>query len=96
MMRTTSSQSAQLLTTGSSYYRQHQMTAGGQPPIGILLCTQKNHEMVQFALAGMANNLFVSRYQLKLPATDAMEDFLRRAMAELGGSGLGETGRTGV
>ncbi|MDZ4187246.1 MAG: PDDEXK nuclease domain-containing protein [Hydrogenophaga sp.] len=96
IMRTASAQSAQLLPTVSSYYRQHQMTAGDQPPIGILLCTQKNHEMVQFALAGMVNNLFVSRYQLELPATDAMEDFLRRAMAELGGSDSGEAGRAGV
>lgn len=96
IVRTASAQSAQLLPTGSSYYRQHQMTAGDQPPIGILLCTQKNHEMVQFALAGMANNLFVSRYQLELPATDAMEDFLRRAMAELGGGDRAEAGRAGV
>jgi hypothetical protein len=29
------------------YYRQHEMTQGDQPPVGILLCTQKNHEMVQ-------------------------------------------------
>jgi hypothetical protein len=62
----------------------------------LLLRTQKNHEMVQFALAGMANNLFVSRYQLGLPATDAMEDFLRRAMAELGGDDSGEVGGAGV
>ena len=96
MMRTASAQSAQLLPTGSSYYRQHQMTAGDQPPIGILLRTQKNHEMVQFALAGMANNLFVSRYQLELPATDAMEDFLRRAMTELGGGDGTEAGGAGV
>ncbi|MEO6321028.1 MAG: PDDEXK nuclease domain-containing protein [Polaromonas sp.] len=68
-----------------SYYQQHQMTEGDQPPVGILLCTQKNHDMVQFALAGMANKLFVSRYQLGLPAVDEMEDFLRRAIAELGG-----------
>ena len=96
IVRTASAQSAQLLPTGGSYYRQHQMTAGDQPPIGILLCTQKNHEMVQFALAGMANNLFVSRYQLGLPATDAMEDFLRRAMAELGGGDGTEAGGAGV
>jgi hypothetical protein len=96
IMRTASAQSAQLLPTGSSHYQQHQMTEGDQHSIGILLCTQKNHEMVQFALAGMANNLFVSRYQLELPATDAMEDFLRRAMAELGGGDLGEAGRVGV
>jgi len=66
------------------YYQQHEMTQGDQPPVGILLCTQKNHEMVQYALAGMTNKLFVSRYQLALPAASEMEEFLRRALGELG------------
>ena len=68
------------------------MTKGDQPPVGILLCTQKNHEMVQFALAGMTNKLFVSRYQLQLPAASEMEEFLRRALRELGvvAQGVGE------
>jgi len=74
------------------YYKQHQMSKGDRAPIGILLCTQKNQEMVQFALAGMTNRLFVSRYQLQLPAADAMEAFLLRAMGELkvddGGGGV--------
>ena len=73
------------------YYQQHELTKGDQPPVGILLCTQKNHEMVQYALAGMTNKLFVSRYQLALPAAGEMEAFLRRAVGELGvdGSGAG-------
>jgi predicted nuclease of restriction endonuclease-like (RecB) superfamily len=66
------------------YYQQHEMTKGDKPPVGILLCTQKNHEMVQYALAGMTNKLFVSRYQLALPAASEMEAFLRRALGELG------------
>ncbi len=39
--------------------------------------------MVQYALAGMTNKLFVSRYQLQLPAASEMEAFLRRALVEL-------------
>ena len=66
------------------YYQQNEMTQGDQPPVGILMCTQKNHEMVQYALAGMTNKLFVSRYQLALPAASEMEAFLRRALGELG------------
>jgi predicted nuclease of restriction endonuclease-like (RecB) superfamily len=66
-----------------SYYKEHQMSEGDQPPIGILLCTQKNHEMVKFALAGMKNSLFVSRYQLQLPPEAEMEAFIQQAMAEL-------------
>ena len=73
-----------------SYYKQYQMTEGDQPPIGILLCTQKNHEMVKFALADMKNSLFVSRYQLQLPHQAEMEEFLQKAMAELDAGGFKE------
>jgi predicted nuclease of restriction endonuclease-like (RecB) superfamily len=68
-----------------SYYKQHQMIEGDQPPIGILLCTRKNHEMVEFALAGMNNTLFVSRYQVQLPGKEEIVAFLHRAVEELGG-----------
>lgn len=68
-----------------SYYRQHQMTEGDQPPIGILLCTRKNQELVEYALAGMSNQLFVSRYQVQLPGKEEMAAFLHRAVEELGG-----------
>jgi len=65
------------------YYQQNELTQGDQPPIGILLCTQKNHDMVKYALAGMTNKLFVSRYQLQLPEASEMEAFLRKAMVEV-------------
>lgn len=68
-----------------SYYKQHQMTEGDQPPIGILLCTRKNQELVEYALAGMSNQLFVSRYQVQLPGKEQMAAFLHQAVAELGG-----------
>lgn len=68
-----------------SYYQQHQMTEGDQPPIGILLCTRKNQELVEYALAGMSNQLFVSRYQVQLPGKAEMAAFLHRAVEELGG-----------
>jgi predicted nuclease of restriction endonuclease-like (RecB) superfamily len=68
-----------------SYYQQHQMTEGDQPPIGILLCTRKNEELVEYALAGMSNQLFVSRYQVQLPAKEQMAAFLHQAVAELEG-----------
>lgn len=68
-----------------SYYKQHHMTEGDQPPIGILLCTRKNTELVQYALADMSNQLFVSRYQVQLPGKAEMAAFLHRAVEELGG-----------
>lgn len=66
-------------------YRQTQMTEGDNPPVGILLCTRKNHALVEFALSGMDNALFVSRYEVELPKKDEMAAFLDRTIAELGG-----------
>lgn len=68
-----------------SYYRETQMIEGDQPPVGILLCTAKNHELVEYALAGMNNALFVSRYQVGLPNKEEMAAFVRRAVEEVGG-----------
>jgi len=67
-----------------SYYSQHEMSSGDAPPIGILLCTAKNHELVEFALAGITNQLFVSRYQVQLPDKAKMQAFLQQALSELG------------
>ena len=50
-----------------AYYKQHQMTPGDQPPIGILLCTRKNDALVEFALGDLNNQVFVSRYAVELP-----------------------------
>ncbi|HUD35193.1 MAG TPA: PDDEXK nuclease domain-containing protein [Variovorax sp.] len=67
-----------------SYYQQHEMSDGDQPPIGLLLCTRKNAELVEYALAGMSNQLFVSRYQMQLPDKEDIAAFLHGALKELG------------
>lgn len=69
-----------------SYYKENQMQDNDQPPIGILLCTRKNHELVEYALAGMSNSIFVSRYQVELPGKEQIAAFLHRAVEELEGT----------
>ncbi len=64
------------LNTYVSYYRAHEMTAGDQPPVGILLCTGKNHALVEYALAGLDNRLFVSKYQLQLPKPEELKRYI--------------------
>jgi predicted nuclease of restriction endonuclease-like (RecB) superfamily len=61
-----------------SYYRENEMNEGDNPPVGILLCTRKGKKMVEYALAGMDNHLFVSTYKLSLPDTKILTDFLLR------------------
>ena len=54
------------------YYKKNEMAEGDNPPIGILLCTQKGPQMVEYALSGMDNQLFVSTYMLQLPDHPAL------------------------
>lgn len=60
-----------------SYYSENEMSEGDNPPVGILLCTRKGKKMVEYALAGMDNKLFVSTYQLQLPEKEILENFLQ-------------------
>lgn len=73
------------LNTYVNWYRENEMTGGDLPPIGILLCTDKNDALVEYALAGMDNQLFVSRYQVALPDKHQIEAFIKAQLAE-GGS----------
>ena len=68
-----------------SYYKFEEMTEGDNPPVGILLCTEKGPKMVQYVLNGMDENLFVSKYMLQLPDREQLESFLIREMRELRG-----------
>ena len=70
------------LNTYVSHYRENEMQPGDNPPIGILLCTRKGKKMVEYALAGMDNNLFVSTYMLQLPDKKTLEDFLLKQLEE--------------
>lgn len=65
-----------------SYYKENEMHEGDNPPVGILLCTKKGKKMVEYAIAGMSNNLFVSTYMLQLPDKTSLENFLIEQMKE--------------
>lgn len=77
-----SHEAAGQLNTYVTWFARHMMSAGDNPPIGILLCTQKDHALVDYALAGMDNQLFVSRYQLELPSKETLEKFLEQQLKD--------------
>ncbi len=64
-----------------SWYRKNMMTEGDNPPVGILLCTQKDHALVEYALAGIDNGVFVSKYLLALPRKEDMQRFIEEQLA---------------
>ena len=68
------------LNTYVNWYRKNTMSPGDNPPVGILLCTRKNHAKIEYALAGMDNKLFVKKYQLELPKKEEIQKFLEAQM----------------
>lgn len=64
------------------YYKKHEMTPGDNPPIGLLLCTEKNEPLVEYTLSGISNQLFISKYQFALPGKVELKQFLEKILRE--------------
>ena len=50
-----------------NYYASEVNDPDDNPPIGIILCTEKNSITAEYALGGLSNNIFASRYVLYMP-----------------------------
>ena len=50
-----------------NYYASEVNDPDDNPPIGIILCTEKNSITAEYALGGLSNNIFASRYVLVMP-----------------------------
>jgi hypothetical protein len=62
------------------------MSPGDNPPIGLLLCTDKDHALVRYATASVDNKLFVSKYAVELPSQKELETFLHAKHLEMLGN----------
>lgn len=50
-----------------NYYAAEVNDPDDNPPIGIILCTEKDSVAAEYALGGLTNNIFASRYVLYMP-----------------------------
>ena len=50
-----------------NYYAAEVNDKDDNPPIGIILCTDKDSVAAEYALGGLSNNIFASRYVLYMP-----------------------------
>jgi predicted nuclease of restriction endonuclease-like (RecB) superfamily len=63
-----------------NYFKKHEMAEGDNPPVGILLCTARDAEHVEFATAGLDNQVFVSKYKLALPTEEELKRFIQKEL----------------
>ena len=50
-----------------NYYKSEVNDEGDNAPIGIILCTDKGNINLEYALGGLSNNIFASKYVLYMP-----------------------------
>jgi predicted nuclease of restriction endonuclease-like (RecB) superfamily len=66
-----------------NWFKANMMSPGDNPPVGILLCSDKDGTEVEFATAGMDQKLFISRYLEVLPSVKQLKALLERDRAEI-------------
>lgn len=64
------------------YYKKYEIVPGDNPPVGILLCTDKDEEHVEFATAGIDDKVFVAKYLVELPDKKELEQFIKKELKE--------------
>ena len=62
-----------------NYYKAEVMQPDDNPPVGILLCTEKGDTMVKYATAGLDPNIFVRKYMIELPSEEEIKKFISAA-----------------
>ena len=59
-----------------NYFKAEVMQPDDNPPIGILLCTEKGDTLVKYATAGLDPNIFVQKYMIELPTEEEIKKFI--------------------
>ena len=69
------------LKTYIHYYKKHILLPGDNPPVALLLVTENDEALVEYAVADSDQQLFVSKYVLELPSTQQLADFIRKELS---------------
>jgi predicted nuclease of restriction endonuclease-like (RecB) superfamily len=61
-----------------NYFKNEVNLRGDNPPVGIILCTEKDSVYVDYVLGGLSNKIFTSKYRLKLPTPKELTDEVKK------------------
>jgi predicted nuclease of restriction endonuclease-like (RecB) superfamily len=71
------------LNTYINYYKKEMSENEDRPPIGILMVAEKDNALVEYATAGMDQNLFVQNYLINLPDPKKLENYIKSELKNL-------------
>ena len=61
-----------------NYYTREMMNDGDNPPIGIVLCSEKSDSVVKYTLPEDNTQIFASKYMLYLPIEEELKQKLEK------------------
>ena len=64
-----------------NYAREHWTHEGENPPVGLILCSQKDEPVAHYALEGLASTVMAAEYRLALPDEQLLVEELERTRA---------------
>jgi hypothetical protein len=66
-----------------NYAKDHRVNEGENPPVGLILCEQKDEAVAHYALEGLANKVLAREYRTVLPSERALAKEIEKARKEL-------------
>lgn len=64
-----------------NYAREHWVLKGENPPIGLILCAEKDHAVARYALDGLPNKVLAAEYRTVLPGEETLAAELKKMKA---------------
>ncbi|OAM90044.1 hypothetical protein AW736_09655 [Termitidicoccus mucosus] len=61
-----------------NYAKKHWMREGENTPVGLILCSEPNDALAQYALDGLSNKVLAREYSLALPKPKLLTDELAK------------------
>jgi predicted nuclease of restriction endonuclease-like (RecB) superfamily len=55
-----------------NYAREHWVREGENPPVGLILCAQRDEAVAKYALEGLPNKVMATEYRMALPGEDVL------------------------
>ena len=79
-----------------NYAREHWVREGENPPVGLILCSEKDEALARYALEGLPNKVMAAEYRITLPDEGLLAAELDRTrqVIELRGSATSGTPTT--
>jgi predicted nuclease of restriction endonuclease-like (RecB) superfamily len=66
-----------------NYAREHWVLPGENPPVGLILCAEKDRAMAKYALEGLSNTVLATEYRTTLPHERVLAEEIARTRRQL-------------